>query len=148
SSTRTLQRAARRFGRSWRTGTLSRCLHRSTCGRGARRECVPHWSDRRARSKANAARGWHRGASMSEKPGGRITVAEVHSLDFSKGDGLLPAVVQDAESGAVLMVGYMNRDALRETFSRRRVVFFSRSKGRLWEKGETSGHTLDLVEVR
>jgi phosphoribosyl-ATP pyrophosphohydrolase/phosphoribosyl-AMP cyclohydrolase len=85
---------------------------------------------------------------MSDQRGGTITVAEVQSLDFSKGDGLLPAVVQDAESGAVLMVGYMNRDALRETFARRRVVFFSRSKNRLWEKGETSGHTLDLVEVR
>jgi phosphoribosyl-ATP pyrophosphohydrolase/phosphoribosyl-AMP cyclohydrolase len=85
---------------------------------------------------------------MSDQPGGRITVAEVQSLDFAKGDGLLPAVVQDAASGAVLMVGYMNRDALRETFERRRVVFFSRSKNRLWEKGETSGHTLDLVDVR
>lgn len=85
---------------------------------------------------------------MSDQPGGRITVADVQSLDFSKGDGLLPAVVQDAESGAVLMVGYMNRDALRETFARHRVVFFSRSKNRLWEKGETSGHTLDLVDVR
>jgi phosphoribosyl-ATP pyrophosphohydrolase/phosphoribosyl-AMP cyclohydrolase len=85
---------------------------------------------------------------MSNQAGGRITVADVPSLDFSKGEGLLPAVVQDAESGAVLMVGYMNRDALRETFARRRVVFFSRSKNRLWEKGETSGHTLDLVDVR
>jgi phosphoribosyl-ATP pyrophosphohydrolase/phosphoribosyl-AMP cyclohydrolase len=46
------------------------------------------------------------------------------------------------------MVGYMNREALRETFQRQRVVFFSRSKRRLWEKGETSGHFLDVVEIR
>jgi phosphoribosyl-ATP pyrophosphohydrolase/phosphoribosyl-AMP cyclohydrolase len=85
---------------------------------------------------------------MSTESGGRIGAADVSSLDFGKGDGLLPAVVQDAESGAVLMLGYMNRDALRETFERKRVVFFSRSKNRLWEKGETSGHTLDLVDVR
>jgi phosphoribosyl-AMP cyclohydrolase / phosphoribosyl-ATP pyrophosphohydrolase len=85
---------------------------------------------------------------MSTQAGGRIGVADVQSLDFSKGDGLLPAIVQDAETGAVLMLGYMNRDALRATFERRHVVFFSRSKNRLWEKGETSGHVLDLVEVR
>ncbi len=69
-------------------------------------------------------------------------------LDFSKGGGLVPAVVQHAATGAVLMVGYMNRDAVRETLARRRVVFFSRSKQRLWEKGETSGHSLDLQEMR
>lgn len=85
---------------------------------------------------------------MSEQLGGRIGAADVQTLDFPKGDGLLPAVVQDADSGAVLMLGYMNRDALRTTLDRRRVVFFSRSKNRLWEKGETSGHTLDLVDVR
>lgn len=82
------------------------------------------------------------------QPGDRIGVADVTSLDFSKGDGLLPAVVQHAETGAVLMVGYMNRDALRATLERRHVVFFSRSKNRLWEKGETSGNTLDLVDIR
>jgi phosphoribosyl-ATP pyrophosphohydrolase/phosphoribosyl-AMP cyclohydrolase len=73
--------------------------------------------------------------------------ADIAQLDFAKGDGLLPAIIQHAETGAVLMLGYMNRDALRATFERRHVVFFSRSKQRLWEKGETSGHTLDLVEV-
>ncbi len=77
-----------------------------------------------------------------------ITPENLGTLDFSKGDNLLPAVVQHADSGAVLMVGYMNADALSETFKRRRVVFFSRSKQRLWMKGETSGHVLDLVEVR
>ena len=85
---------------------------------------------------------------MSESPGELVTPDNVSSLDFGKGDNLLPAVVQHADSGAVLMVGYMNADSLRETFKRRRVVFFSRSKQRLWMKGETSGHVLDLVEVR
>lgn len=69
-------------------------------------------------------------------------------LNFDKGGGLLPAVVQHGVTGAVLMVGYMNREALRETLVRRRVVFFSRSKQRLWEKGETSGNFLELKEIR
>jgi phosphoribosyl-AMP cyclohydrolase / phosphoribosyl-ATP pyrophosphohydrolase len=85
---------------------------------------------------------------MSSAPGDRITSGNVNTLDFGKGENLLPAVVQHADTGAVLMVGYMNADALSETFKRERVVFFSRSKQRLWMKGETSGHVLDLVEVR
>jgi phosphoribosyl-ATP pyrophosphohydrolase/phosphoribosyl-AMP cyclohydrolase len=72
---------------------------------------------------------------------------EVGKVDFAKGDGLVPAVVQDADSGAVLMMAYMNREALEETLKRRRAVFFSRSKQRLWEKGETTGHSLDVVDV-
>jgi len=85
---------------------------------------------------------------MTETFRGPLGLGDVAGLDFAKGDGLLPAIVQHADSGAVLMLAYMNRDALRETLSRKRVVFFSRSKQRLWEKGETSGHSLDLVEVR
>jgi len=81
-------------------------------------------------------------------PGGVVSAADIDSLDFAKGDGLLPAVVQHAGTGAVLMLGYMNKDALRETFGRRHVIFFSRSKQRLWEKGETSGHFLELETVR
>ena len=81
-------------------------------------------------------------------PGQLLTSTDVDQIDFSKGDGLVPAIVQDATSGAVLMLGYMNREALKETFARKRVVFFSRSKQRLWEKGESSGNTLDLIEVR
>lgn len=77
-----------------------------------------------------------------------ITRENLGTLDFAKSDNLLPAVVQHADSGAVLMVGYMNPDALLETFNRGRVVFFSRSKQRLWMKGETSGHVLDLLDVR
>ena len=70
------------------------------------------------------------------------------SLDWSKGDGLLPAVVQDADSGRVLMLGFMNAEALRQTLASGRVVFFSRSRQRLWTKGESSGNGLTLVEVR
>ena len=81
-------------------------------------------------------------------PGGPVTVADIGTIDFAKGGGLVPAVVQHAGTGAVLMVGYMNGDALRETFSRGHVVFFSRSKQRMWEKGETSGHFLELDSVR
>jgi phosphoribosyl-AMP cyclohydrolase / phosphoribosyl-ATP pyrophosphohydrolase len=69
------------------------------------------------------------------------------ALDFDKGGGLLPAIVQHADTGTVLMLGYMNREALAATLARRRVVFFSRSRQRLWEKGETSGHVLELGAV-
>lgn len=69
------------------------------------------------------------------------------TLDFDKGGGLLPAVVQHAADGRVLMVGWMDLEAARETLRRGRVVFRSRSKGRLWEKGETSGHGLVVQSV-
>jgi phosphoribosyl-AMP cyclohydrolase / phosphoribosyl-ATP pyrophosphohydrolase len=81
-------------------------------------------------------------------PGEPIGITEVERLDFAKGDGLLPVIVQHAGSGAVLMLGYMNPEALRATLEWGHVVFFSRSKGRLWEKGETSGNFLELVDVR
>ncbi len=73
---------------------------------------------------------------------------ELAELNFAKGQGLMPAIVQDYASGRVLMLGYMNRDALDKTIAEGRVTFYSRSKGRLWTKGETSGHFLDLREVR
>jgi phosphoribosyl-ATP pyrophosphohydrolase/phosphoribosyl-AMP cyclohydrolase len=82
------------------------------------------------------------------KAGSPLHLADIDTLDFAKADGLLPAVIQHADTGAVLMVGYMNREALRETLSRGHVVFFSRSKQRLWEKGETSGHFLELEQIR
>ncbi len=72
---------------------------------------------------------------------------DIDALDWSKGDGLLPGIVQDARTEAVLMLGYLNHDALLATLERKRVVFYSRSKQRLWEKGETSGNTLNLVSV-
>jgi phosphoribosyl-ATP pyrophosphohydrolase/phosphoribosyl-AMP cyclohydrolase len=80
--------------------------------------------------------------------GDPLRLTDIETLDFAKTDGLLPAVIQHADSGAVLMLGYMNREALRQTLARRHVVFFSRSKQRLWEKGETSGHFLELDQVR
>lgn len=76
-----------------------------------------------------------------------LTIEDIPGLAWDKGSGLLPAVVQDASSGAVLMLAFMNQESLRETLTRRRAVFFSRSRQSLWEKGETSGHTLDVVEV-
>lgn len=77
-----------------------------------------------------------------------LELGDVASLDFDKSGGLLPAIVQHAQSGAVLMLGFMNREALLETLARRRVVFFSRSRQRLWEKGETSGNTLEVISIR
>lgn len=71
--------------------------------------------------------------------------ADAASLNWEKGSGLLPAVVQDASTGKVLMLGYMNREALEVTLKTQKVTFFSRSKQRLWTKGETSGHVLQLV---
>ena len=67
--------------------------------------------------------------------------------DWDKGDGLLPVIVQDAATLRVLMLGYMNREALQATLASGRVTFFSRSKQRLWTKGESSGHVLELVSV-
>ena len=72
---------------------------------------------------------------------------DIGKVDFAKSDGLVPAIVQDADTGAVLMLAYMNREALEQTLSRQRAVFYSRSKQRLWEKGETTGHALDVVDV-
>jgi phosphoribosyl-AMP cyclohydrolase / phosphoribosyl-ATP pyrophosphohydrolase len=77
-----------------------------------------------------------------------MTDTDLKNLDFDKTGGLIPAVVQHADTGAVLMVGFMNAEAVHETLVRKRVVFYSRSREKLWEKGETSGNTLDLVSVR
>jgi phosphoribosyl-ATP pyrophosphohydrolase/phosphoribosyl-AMP cyclohydrolase len=77
----------------------------------------------------------------------KIDKEQIQSLDWAKGDGLLPAVVQHAREGRVLMLGYMNAEALNQTLATGRVTFFSRSKQRLWTKGETSGHVLNLVSV-
>jgi len=76
-----------------------------------------------------------------------MTPLERDALAWAKQDGLLPAVVQDAGNGRVLMLGYMDRAALEATLAGGRVTFYSRSKQRLWTKGETSGHTLDLVSI-
>jgi phosphoribosyl-AMP cyclohydrolase len=68
-------------------------------------------------------------------------------LDFSKAGGLIPAVVQDHASGRVLMVGYMNAEAFRRTVESGFATFYSRSRDRLWQKGETSGHRLIVKEI-
>jgi len=76
-----------------------------------------------------------------------MKLEQIEQLDWTKSDGLLPAIIQDAQTSQVLMLGYMNRDALRETLANKRVTFYSRSKARLWTKGETSGHFLDVISV-
>jgi phosphoribosyl-ATP pyrophosphohydrolase/phosphoribosyl-AMP cyclohydrolase len=76
-----------------------------------------------------------------------MTPEQIAALDWQKGGGLLPAVVQHAHTGQVLMVAFMNDAALRMTLQSRRVTFFSRTKNRLWTKGETSSHFLNLVDI-
>lgn len=68
--------------------------------------------------------------------------------DWDKGDGLLPAIVQHAGDGRVLMLGYMSRASLAKTLETGKVTFFSRSKQRLWTKGESSGHVLELIDAK
>jgi phosphoribosyl-ATP pyrophosphohydrolase/phosphoribosyl-AMP cyclohydrolase len=68
-------------------------------------------------------------------------------LDFKKGNGLVPAVIQDNTTLQVLMVGFMNEEALQKTKEEGKVTFFSRSKNRLWTKGETSGNYLTVIEI-
>lgn len=68
-------------------------------------------------------------------------------LDFSKSDGLVPVIVQDAQTLEVLMLGYMNEEAWQKTQAEKRVTFFSRSKNRLWTKGEESGNYLEVVSL-
>jgi len=68
-------------------------------------------------------------------------------VDFEKGDGLVPAIIQDAATNKVLMLGYMNEAALKKTQEEQRVTFFSRTKQRLWTKGETSGNFLNVVSI-
>lgn len=71
----------------------------------------------------------------------------LETLDWDKVDGLMPAVVQNSHSGQVLMLGYMNQTALAHTLETKQVTFFSRTKNRLWTKGESSGHTLQLDDI-
>ena len=68
-------------------------------------------------------------------------------LDFDKLNGLLPAIVQDADTGAVLMLGFMNRQAWEKTLGLGMVTFYSRTRNALWTKGETSGNFLEVREI-
>jgi len=77
-----------------------------------------------------------------------MTQIDIDTLDFSKGGGLLPAIVQDAHSEQVLMLGYMNAKSLEKTLNTGLVTFFSRSRQTLWTKGETSGNLLNLVSIQ
>ncbi len=78
-----------------------------------------------------------------------ISGFDSESLDWSKSpDGLLPAIVQDADTLRVLMLGYVNRESLARTLESGHVTFFSRSRSKLWVKGESSGHFLDLVSLQ
>jgi phosphoribosyl-ATP pyrophosphohydrolase/phosphoribosyl-AMP cyclohydrolase len=75
-------------------------------------------------------------------------MVDVQKIQFDKLNGVVPAVVQDVNTRMVLMVGFMTAEALKKTISERRVTFYSRSKKRLWTKGETSGHFLELDDIK
>jgi phosphoribosyl-AMP cyclohydrolase len=77
-----------------------------------------------------------------------VSGAFLMNLDFSKLDGLIAAVIQDHASGLVLMVGFMNEEAFRKTVESGYATFFSRSRNKIWMKGETSGHRLLVKEIR
>jgi len=68
-------------------------------------------------------------------------------MDYTKLDGLIPAIIQDSETSKVLMLGFMNKEALAQTKKEGRVTFYSRTKNRLWTKGEESGNYLEVVEI-
>lgn len=72
---------------------------------------------------------------------------DINQINFSKLDGLVPAIIIDYRSQQVLMLGFMNKDSLKTTIEKKRITFWSRSKKRLWEKGETSGNYLEPVEI-
>ncbi|MCX6132675.1 MAG: bifunctional phosphoribosyl-AMP cyclohydrolase/phosphoribosyl-ATP diphosphatase HisIE [Ignavibacteriales bacterium] len=72
----------------------------------------------------------------------------IDKLNFAKLNGLVPAIIQDTTTNQVLMVGFMNRDAVQKTIQERKVTFWSRTKGRLWQKGETSGNTLAVSSMQ
>ncbi len=71
----------------------------------------------------------------------------MNAIDFDKSGGLVPAIAQDADSGAVMMLAWMNREAYEETLRTGRAVYFSRSRNRLWRKGEESGHYQEVREI-
>ncbi len=76
-----------------------------------------------------------------------MSEAWLNKINWS-GDGLLPAIAQDAKTGEILMVAWMNRDALKRTVETGEAVYWSRSRKKLWHKGEESGHTQKVVELR
>lgn len=73
---------------------------------------------------------------------------DANNLNFEKLEGIIPAVITDKSTGQVLMLGFMNKEAYQKTLETKKVTFYSRSKGRLWTKGETSGNYLELVDIK
>ncbi len=71
----------------------------------------------------------------------------IETLDFEKMNGLIPAIIQDEKDGTVLMLGFMNKEALQRTIQEQQVVFWSRTNNKLWKKGETSGNYLNVVSI-
>ncbi|NRA45266.1 MAG: bifunctional phosphoribosyl-AMP cyclohydrolase/phosphoribosyl-ATP diphosphatase HisIE [Oligoflexales bacterium] len=78
---------------------------------------------------------------------GNQAIADIQSLDWEKQKGLMPAIIQDANNLKILMLGYMSPESLERTIQTGKVCFFSRSRQKLWTKGETSGNTLELVDI-
>lgn len=76
-----------------------------------------------------------------------LTLEQINQLDWQKVGDLMPVIIQHAISGDVLMLGYMNKEALEHSITTGKVTFYSRTKERLWTKGETSGHFLELVDI-
>lgn len=76
-----------------------------------------------------------------------VSLDSLAEVDFAKGDGLIPAIAQDQHTGAVLMLGYMNQEAVQQSLETGKVTFYSRSKERLWTKGESSGNFLVLQSL-
>ena len=70
------------------------------------------------------------------------------TIKFDQNTGLIPAIIQDEQTKTVLMLGYMNKEAYEKTLATKKVTFFSRSKQRLWTKGEESGHFLNLIDIK
>jgi len=71
----------------------------------------------------------------------------INQIDFSKSDGLAPVIIQDVQTQKVLMLGYMNKESIEKTLEEKRVCFYSRSKKRLWTKGESSGNYLNFISM-
>ena len=137
---RDLPRAADRLRRRRRRRSTSATCSRRRRRRRAGRERLPPGDDRDSRTQALSRRAGHRGAPMNE--------SDIAALDWQKGDGLLPAIVQHADTGAVLMLGYMNPRRSPRRCASRRVTFFSRTRQRLWDEGRDLRQHSSTVEAR
>ena len=80
-------------------------------------------------------------------PGWRKAGSKMKDIDFKKGDGLIPVIAQDAATGEVLMLAYMNEEALKKTIETKKAHYWSRSRQKLWLKGETSGHIQEVKDI-